>query len=326
MAKETNLDIPSLRIFLETAKDCNMTRAADTLGISQPAVSAAIKKIENKLGSALFDRDRRPMQLTTAGRLLWNRAFLILEQLDDLARSVQNSIEGKKPDVRLGFSDCMGACVSPLLMNDLLEITENLSGKCGSTPFVSSLLRQKKIDIALSSDPMEDLDETHAIHFLTERFLFILPKPLAERRKILCTQDLISAVGNLPYLRFGKETFDFVQSERIYRSLHFMDTRRIEVDTNFAMINLIALGKGWSILPPLSMWMAREYIDKVEFIRLTNEATRRYYVLYNDPVFEIISRKIYRFICQIFKKEILPEMEKVCPALLEHIQLHEGTI
>ncbi|WP_289185860.1 LysR family transcriptional regulator, partial [uncultured Parasutterella sp.] len=81
MAKETNLDIPSLRIFLETAQDCNMTRAAETLGISQPAVSAAIKKIENKLGSALFDRERRPMQLTTAGRLLWNRAFLILEQL-----------------------------------------------------------------------------------------------------------------------------------------------------------------------------------------------------------------------------------------------------
>ena len=88
MNREGNLDLTSLRIFIETAKDCNMTRAAAALGISQPAVSAAIKKIENSLGSPVFDRDRRPIQLTTAGRLLWNRSFLILEQLDDLTRSI----------------------------------------------------------------------------------------------------------------------------------------------------------------------------------------------------------------------------------------------
>ena len=57
MNREGNLDLTSLRIFIETAKDCNMTRAAAALGISQPAVSAAIKKIENSLGSPVFDRD-----------------------------------------------------------------------------------------------------------------------------------------------------------------------------------------------------------------------------------------------------------------------------
>lgn len=97
MNREGNLDLTSLRIFIETAKDCNMTRAAAALGISQPAVSAAIKKIENSLGSPVFDRDRRPIQLTTAGRLLWNRSFLILEQLDDLTRSIQFSLENEKP-------------------------------------------------------------------------------------------------------------------------------------------------------------------------------------------------------------------------------------
>ena len=45
MNREGNLDLTSLRIFIETAKDCNMKRAAAALGISQPAVSAAIKKI-----------------------------------------------------------------------------------------------------------------------------------------------------------------------------------------------------------------------------------------------------------------------------------------
>lgn len=46
MTVDSGLDIGCLRIFLETAKDCNMSRAAQTLGVSQPAVSASIKKLK----------------------------------------------------------------------------------------------------------------------------------------------------------------------------------------------------------------------------------------------------------------------------------------
>ncbi|WP_373217146.1 LysR family transcriptional regulator [Parasutterella excrementihominis] len=167
MNREGNLDLTSLRIFIETAKDCNMTRAAAALGISQPAVSAAIKKIENSLGSPVFDRDRRPIQLTTAGRLLWNRSFLILEQLDDLTRSIQFSLENEKPDLRLGASDCMSACVCPSLIDYLLNETENISACTGSTPKVTDLLKHRAVDIGLSSDSIEDVPHFQALHFLT---------------------------------------------------------------------------------------------------------------------------------------------------------------
>ena len=64
MNREGNLDLTSLRIFIETAKDCNMTRAAAALGISQPAVSAAIKKIENSLGKLckMLDSSQWPLE------------------------------------------------------------------------------------------------------------------------------------------------------------------------------------------------------------------------------------------------------------------------
>ena len=165
MNREGNLDLTSLRIFIETAKDCNMTRAAAALGISQPAVSAAIKKIENSLGSPVFDRDRRPIQLTTAGRLLWNRSFLILEQLDDLTRSIQFSLENEKPDLRLGASDCMSACVCPSLIDYLLNETENISACTGSTPNVTDLLKDRAVEIGLSSDSIEDVPHFQALHF-----------------------------------------------------------------------------------------------------------------------------------------------------------------
>ena len=321
MHREGNLDLTSLRIFIETAKDCNMTRAAGTLGISQPAVSAAVKKIENVLGSPVFDRDRRPIQLTTAGRLLWNRSFLILEQLDDLTRSIQFSLENKRPDLRLGASDCMSACMCPALIAYLLGETENLSVRTGSTPRVTELLKHKAIDIGLSSDSIEDVPRFQALHFLTERFLFVLPRAVTRSRKISCTQELIAAVEKLPYLRFGQETFDFVQSERIYRSLHFIDQRRIEVDTNFAMIELVARGKGWTILPPLSMWMVSERIGDIDFLPLSIEATRRYFVVYQEPTFGSLAKKILKEVHKIFSDEIFPKMKKLRPELLEYIQL-----
>ena len=326
MVRDTSLDLATLRIFIETAKDCNMTRAAQSLGISQPAVSAAIKKIELNLDAPLFDRERRPLQLTTAGRLLWNRAFLILEQLDDLTRSVKDSIEGKRPDLRLGASDCMSACICPSLLGELLSVTENLSARTGSTPVISSLLNHKNVDIALSSDPMEDVEGTRGIQFITERFLFVLPKTATRNITISGLKDLIRVVQDLPYLRFGKETFDFVQSERIYRSLHFMDKRRIEVDTNIAMFDLIARGKGWSILPPLSLWTAKTKIDQVEFLPLSIEATRRYFVLYNDASFEGLARIVYQRAIEIVENEIFPEMARYCPNLLQHISLNKNAL
>lgn len=191
MNREGNLDLTSLRIFIETAKDCNMTRAAAALGISQPAVSAAIKKIENSLGSPVFDRDRRPIQLTTAGRLLWNRSFLILEQLDDLTRSIQFSLENEKPDLRLGASDCMSACVCPSLIDYLLNETENISACTGSTPKVTDLLKHRAVDIGLSSDSIEDVPHFQALHFLTERFLFVLPRSLTKRGTFLVIKTLL---------------------------------------------------------------------------------------------------------------------------------------
>ena len=215
----------------------------------------------------------------------------------------------------------MSACVCPALIDYLLSQTENLSARTGSTPKITDLLKHKAVDIGLSSDSIGDVPRFQALHFLTERFLFVLPREITRGRKITCTQELISAVEKLPYLRFGQETFDFVQSERIYRSLHFIDQRRIEVDTNFAMIELVARGKGWTILPPLSMWMVSERIEEIDFLPLSIEATRRYFVIYQEPTFGSLAKKILKEVHKIFNNEIFPKMKKLRPELLEHIQL-----
>ncbi len=324
MTVDSGLDIGCLRIFIETAKDCNMSRAAQALGVSQPAVSASIKKIETVLGTNVFDRNTRPIQLTTAGRMLWNRCSFLLEQFDSLTPSIKSCLLCHKVDLRIGCSDCMSNSLSPSLMNAALEFTENLSVKTGSTPAVSQMLSHNQIDIGLSSDPMVDVENVQALPLLTEEFLFVVPKSLIPSPNP-CFKEVYDKLSQLPYLRFGKETFDFVQSERIYRGLHFKDTRRIEVDTNKAMMSLIAYGRGWCILPPLSIWMGKEFAGNVNFFKFRAEATRCYFVLYQSQGFANIAEKIRTVSAELFVNEILPQINKELPDLLKFIHLNEKT-
>lgn len=320
MSVDSGLDISCLRIFMETAKDCNMSRAAQALGVSQPAVSASIKKIESILGTNVFDRNTRPIQLTTAGRMLWNRGFFLLEQFDSITPSIKSCLVSHKIDLRVGCSDCMSHCLSPSLMNAALEFTENLSVKTGSTPAVSQMLSCNQIDIALSSDPMVDVENVQALPLLTEEFLFVVPKSLVPSPNP-CFKEVYENLINLPYLRFGKETFDFVQSERIYRGLHFKDCRRIEVDTNKAMMSLVGYGRGWCILPPLSIWMGKEFAENVTFFKFNVEATRRYFVLYQSHGYSHIAKKIKKVSLEIFEKEVLPQIQREWPELVKFIHL-----
>lgn len=324
MSKKMVLDLASLRVFVEVAKDCNMTRTATTLKMSQPAVSAAIKKIEQVVDTELFSRNTRPLQLTTAGRVLLAHSFEILEQVENLTVFVQHTLRGNKPDLRIGFSDCMSGTLAPYLSPELMKITENLSAYTGPTPKISELLVDKVIDVAIATNPMEDVPDITALPLLKENFLIILPK---EKEKGLCKisamNELSNCIGDLPYLRFKNETFDFIQAERIFRSLHFSQFRRIEVDTYATMFGVIGAGAGWAIVPPLGIYLGKNFFDKISFSKFSIEATRGYFVLFHSNTFKRIAKQILDLSICAFRKQILPRISFECPGLNKYIRLED---
>ena len=75
------MEVRTLTYFLEIAREGNMTRAAETLHVSQPTLSKAIKELEEELGKKLFIRHRVSVELTDEGMLLRKRAEEILEMV-----------------------------------------------------------------------------------------------------------------------------------------------------------------------------------------------------------------------------------------------------
>ncbi|MCW2963068.1 MAG: LysR family transcriptional regulator, partial [Actinomycetia bacterium] len=93
-----------LRYFLAVAEELHFGRAAAGLYISQPSLSNQIQKLERSLGTALFARTSRQVQLTDAGRAFLEEARLVLAAMDRAAERARLAGAGVAGTVRLGYA------------------------------------------------------------------------------------------------------------------------------------------------------------------------------------------------------------------------------
>jgi DNA-binding transcriptional LysR family regulator len=84
------MDIAALKAFVAVAESGSFSRAAETVFVTQPAISKRIAALEAELGTILFDRIGRKVQLTEAGKALLGRAHTILIEVEDAGRSITN--------------------------------------------------------------------------------------------------------------------------------------------------------------------------------------------------------------------------------------------
>ncbi|KHT49547.1 LysR family transcriptional regulator [Vibrio sinaloensis] len=83
------MDLKRLHYFNQLAKTGNFTKAADQLGIAQSALSTSVKKLEQQLGLKLVNRTERQMSLTAEGQVLLRHAKIILEDVEQAEKELQ---------------------------------------------------------------------------------------------------------------------------------------------------------------------------------------------------------------------------------------------
>ncbi len=107
------MELHQLTYFEAVARHLHFTRAAAELNVAQPSVSQQIRKLETELGATLFDRTRRGVALTDAGRLFLPRARAVLEQVD-LARAEVHELSSlRRGTLRVGAPPSIGTHVFP---------------------------------------------------------------------------------------------------------------------------------------------------------------------------------------------------------------------
>jgi len=106
------VDLRQLRYFSVLAETLNFHRAAERLNISQPPLTVAIRKLEDDLGVALFDRDARGARLTAAGQAALALAREALAAADQMRQAVRQGAAGLSGRLAVGF---IGSAIGELL-------------------------------------------------------------------------------------------------------------------------------------------------------------------------------------------------------------------
>lgn len=100
-----SIDLRHLRCFIAVAEELHFRRAADRLGVAQPALSRTVQNLERELGVSLLDRTNRSVQLTKAGRAFLSGCHSVLKTLDQSIADTRRVDLQKVGLLRIGYTD-----------------------------------------------------------------------------------------------------------------------------------------------------------------------------------------------------------------------------
>src|SRR5215510_3322495 len=109
------LKLRDLHVFFMTVQRGSMAKAAQQLGVSQPAVSEIIADLENALGVRLLDRHPQGIEPTTFGEALLKRSTAVFDELKQSVRDIEFLADPSAGEVKFGCTEAMAAILSPVL-------------------------------------------------------------------------------------------------------------------------------------------------------------------------------------------------------------------
>lgn len=239
------MELYQLNTFVKIADEGSLTRAAELLFTSQPAISAQIKALEEELGVTLFERTSRGMQLTPKGRLLYNQAVETLTaaaKLKGQAKDLQQELVG---EARIGIHTDF----------DFMRIGELHRALHDKHPqvsphFVQSMtadilpdLRRGKLDAGFFFGPCRFADL--AVDTLAEIPMQIIgPADWGDELRNASLDDL----GNLPWVYTSDTCPFFTLTQDLFDPLGQEPRKVAYVDSEDAVRELIRAGAGVSML------------------------------------------------------------------------------
>jgi len=245
------MTLTELRYLVAVAEELHFGRAAERCFVSQPSLSASIRKVEDELGVAVFDRDKRGVRLTEVGAEVVAQARRALEEAErvrQVAKQGRNQLRGV---LRFGVIHTIAPYLLPALVETLrrvapempLDIEEN------TTANLDRLLKSGEIDVAVLALPYEAPGiEVQPLY--DEVFALVAPlrHPLAKKREIT-TSDLDRAdllllpVGHCLRDQVLETCAEFSRAPPAGRMGNSLETLR----------SMVASGLGVTVLPATAL-------------------------------------------------------------------------
>jgi DNA-binding transcriptional LysR family regulator len=249
------MELRHLRYFMAVAEELNFGRAAIRLRISQPPLSQQIRQLEEELGVRLFDRTKRQVKLTEAGKRIVLEAQQILGQVDRFVSLASRAGEGT-----IGRLNVAGQAVLNEVMVQTLRIfakeypSVHIQLHFMNTALQIEALREEHVNVGFLHLPVSDSDLT-VEPIKREPLWLALPKghPLAKQKSIELTN-----LAQQPFIMFARRAspglFDVITAACLNAGFSLNVVH--EVDNVIASMTLVTAGLGLAFCSPSwrSLW------------------------------------------------------------------------
>ena len=248
------MNLKDLKYIIAVAETRHFGKAAERCYVSQPTLSGQIKKLEDELGIAIFERTNRSVEITPVGETIIDHARQALEQVDvitDLAQAHQDPLAGP---LRIGAIPTLSPYLMPLILRPLIKqhpqmklvLSEEL------TDILLERLRNHEIDAALLATPVDETD-LQSLPLFDEPFWVAYPRDHAFYSKDkIGLRDL--GKENLLLLAEGhclaKQAMDICHIKERAAQGEMSDLRASSLET---LIQLVSAGFGITLVPALAM-------------------------------------------------------------------------
>jgi LysR family hydrogen peroxide-inducible transcriptional activator len=195
------MTLTELQYIVAAAQERHFGRAADRVFVTQPALSLAIKKLEEELGLTIFDRRQNRIELTAIGEQIVHQAQRVLEEAEQIKILATQGKDHLSGPLRLGVIATVGPYILPDLVPLLnqrapkmpLELEENL------TLNLSGMLKSGKLDVIMIALPFDEPGiMTQALY--DEPFKVLVPTGHPwQKKKLIDSRQLGSEKVLLPH-------------------------------------------------------------------------------------------------------------------------------
>jgi LysR family transcriptional regulator, hydrogen peroxide-inducible genes activator len=257
------LTLRDLEYLVSVADHAHFGKAAASCHVSQPALSAQIRKVEGVVGLQIFERSNRRVVITPRGHTVVEQARVVLEEarkIGEISDTVQRPLTGS---LRLGAIATVGPYLMPHLLAPLRKAYPNLDLflREGLTEPLLGALKAGQLDAVIASDTFTD-STIRVIPLYFEPFLLAAPPdhPLSSKSRI-GRRDLHS--DEMVLLEDGHclrdQTLDICPANR---RGHIRQFHATSLET---LRHLVAAGSGYTLIPQLAIREDRQLKSLIRY-------------------------------------------------------------
>ncbi|MEB8171588.1 LysR family transcriptional regulator [Macrococcus caseolyticus] len=269
------MKIDDYRLLVALDEEETLRKAAETLYISQPAVSQRLKTIENDWGTEIFIRTKKKLIVTTHGEAIINHARKMLKEETNLKEMIHSSEGVVNGNLSIGVSSLIGQTLLPVVLERFVHEYPNvkIQLQVGS----STRIINNRHDFHVSVIRGTKIMNLHNERLMQEKHYFIYPKG---KKEVLDT---------LPMIEFQADPVYLKEIEQWYTELFNKEyAPQIKTDQIATCKALLLSGVGMTVLPEI----VAEDIDHGEFeVKLVEahgqELLRETYISYENDILSL---------------------------------------